>query len=290
MALPSQLLFLLLIYLYLYLASSSNNSSSTCSELDKKFYENWLNLPTLNATLGYTYKPRNASLSVVFMATPPSPNGWIAWGINPNGQGMVGAEVFAAFRENDIVEVKTFRLQGYYVIVPRNLSFDVWDVSSEGVGDVMKIYAKVKIPDNVEAVNHTWQIGSDVVNGIIGNHSLEDPNINSKGKLCLLGVDSCDPAAGKKITHATMSTLGWGVLQLIEIFLERCRNKLSSPSRRLVNLHNICQFITYITGIMGCGVGLILENESELIHSRIHSTVGIAIIWISTTKLVRHIV
>jgi hypothetical protein len=43
----------------------------------------------LNATLHFTYNRDNSTISTAFVASPPTPKGWIAWGINPKGTRMI---------------------------------------------------------------------------------------------------------------------------------------------------------------------------------------------------------
>lgn len=97
-------LLITLLLLVLNRTSSPPNSSGVgcspmiigypdCKELD------------LNATIPYTFN-RDNSLSVVFVASPPMPKGWVAWGIKPKGCTMIGSEVILGFRSDNRVTVK----------------------------------------------------------------------------------------------------------------------------------------------------------------------------------------
>jgi hypothetical protein len=45
----------------------------------------------LIATLHYSHNRENTTSSVVFVATPPTPKGWVTWGLDPIGSGMIGS-------------------------------------------------------------------------------------------------------------------------------------------------------------------------------------------------------
>lgn len=170
---------------------SATVSSLTCSTqklTGTKVYPNCIDLPVLNSFLHYTHDTSNSTLSVVFVATPPSPGGWISWGINPTATGMVGAQVIVAFKNNGVMAMKTLDLKSYKVFIPGKLSFDVWDMKAEEAGGLMKIFATVKVPVDVTAINHVWQVGPSVTAGMIAPHDFNPSNLNSKGRLSLNGA------------------------------------------------------------------------------------------------------
>lgn len=118
---------------------------------------------------------------------------------------MQGAQVLAAFKGGNggAVTVNTLDLQSYSAIVPGKLSFDVWDTRGEEVGGVIRIFAKVKVPEKVESVNHVWQVGPSVTAGRISRHEFQPANLNSKGILSFSGEQSnvapaVDPVTKKK--------------------------------------------------------------------------------------------
>jgi hypothetical protein len=49
---------------------------------------------------------------------------------------------------------KRFDLISHNVIVLQKLSFNIWDVRAEdGEGGFMKIYASMKVPENIPSIN-----------------------------------------------------------------------------------------------------------------------------------------
>jgi len=172
----------------MFLATVSSLTCSTQKLTGTKVYPNCIDLPVLNSFLHYTHDTSNSTLSVVFVATPPTSGGWISWGINPTATGMVGAQVIVAFKNNTVMVMKTLDLKSYKVFIPGKLSFDVWDMKAEEDGGLMKIFATVKVPVNVTAVNHVWQVGPSVKAGMIAQHEFNPSNLNSKGRLSLNGA------------------------------------------------------------------------------------------------------
>jgi hypothetical protein len=205
MASPSNSIPIFFFILSLFLTTVSSLTCSTqklTGTNGTKVYANCLDLPALNSYLHYTYDATNSSLSVVFIAAPPTLGGWISWGINPTATGMVGAQVIVAFKNNTVMAMKTLDLKTYKIIVPG--TFDVWDMKAEEESGLMKIFATVKVPVNVDAVNHVWQVGAAVMpGGSITPHDFKPPNLNSKGRLSLngsndSGVVPVDPITQKK--------------------------------------------------------------------------------------------
>jgi hypothetical protein len=66
----------------------SNDSSGVGCSPKIKGYPGCKELE-LNATLHYTYNRDNTTIFTASVASPPTPKGWIAWGINLKGFGMI---------------------------------------------------------------------------------------------------------------------------------------------------------------------------------------------------------
>lgn len=166
--------------------------SLTCksqSFANNRLYSNCLDLPTLSSYLHWTYDSSNSSLTLAFVAPPAKSNGWIAWGLNPTGTGMAGAQSLLAMRRSDgAVVVKTYNISSYSEVVETpKLSLEVWDQSAEYSGGDLRIFAKMKVPKKASSVNYIWQVGSSVTDGRPDKHEFQPPNLNSKGTLSLTG-------------------------------------------------------------------------------------------------------
>ncbi|EYU40647.1 hypothetical protein ABFS82_14G056800 [Erythranthe guttata] len=171
-------------------------SSQTCKS--QKFGENTtfsscMDLPTLNAFLHWTYinSSANATLSIAFIATPASPNGWIAWALNPIGTGMVGAQALLAFRDSteggsSSAVVKTYSISSRSSITESPISYEVLSKRAEFSGGTVTIFATLVLPPGTGAkLNQVWQVGASVRNGAPVAHAMSPENLSSKGTLLL---------------------------------------------------------------------------------------------------------
>jgi len=76
-----------------------------------------VDLPRLGASLHWTYDTAASSLSVAFLAAPPS-GGWVAWGLNPSADGMIGTQALIAVpKGGGAYEVQTYAISGLRVLV-----------------------------------------------------------------------------------------------------------------------------------------------------------------------------
>ncbi|KAF5796184.1 putative DOMON domain-containing protein [Helianthus annuus] len=218
--LASSVVFLLFTLTSLVLQSSSSPVYSSCSSNklpNKKVYTNCTDLPTLNSTLHWTYTLENSTLSIAFIAPPATPNGWIAWAINPTGTGMAGSQSLIAFKDsNDSMTVKTYNISSYASIVEGKIAFEVPESSAEFVNGVMMIFASVKLPENMTEVNQVWQVGGSVTDGRPAKHAFLPANLNAVGKLQLAekaataGVPAGAPAGGPAGSPAGSPASGSG--------------------------------------------------------------------------------
>ncbi|KAL8106559.1 cytochrome b561 and DOMON domain-containing protein At3g25290 [Apium graveolens] len=192
------LLFLLSLLITLSFTPTTHSQKCTSQTFtNNKLYKNCTDLPTLDSYLHYNYDADESTLSVVFIAPPAKPDGWIAWGINPNGTGMIGTQALIAYKKSDgKMTVKTYNLVSYRQIVQSKLSFDVSDMSAEYSDGVMRIFAKFELPENMTVINQVWQVGAVVNNEIPAKHAFDPVNLNAKAELKL------DKSAGKNSTGA----------------------------------------------------------------------------------------
>ncbi|CAI8612476.1 unnamed protein product [Vicia faba] len=282
---------ILFFLLSIFLTTVSSLTCSTQKLTGTITYPNCLDLPVLNAFLHYTHDPQNSTLSVAFIASPPTPAGWVSWGINPTGVGMAGAQVIVAFKNDTAMAMKTLNLKSYSEIIPGKLSFDVWDMKAEeDGGGFMKIFATVKVPVNVNAVNHVWQVGPSVFAGMVGPHEFSPPNLNSKGRLSLNGAAEVsdvplDSATKKKYIHGLLNTVSWGILFPLGVIMARYVKTFPSADPAWFYLHVSCQLCAYVLGVAGWATGMKLGSESEGITFSIHRNVGITLFCLATIQV-----
>lgn len=242
----SFLLLLLLLFLSVSMASSSLSSmifgtllflaflfscvhSLNCSTEKppaNKVFANCTDLPTLGAILRYTYNESNSSLSIAYAAAPSNPNGWVAWAINPTGEGMAGAQTLLAFKSKDSVVVKTYNISSYKSIVESKLSFDVWGQSAEESKGVITIFATVKVPTKVEKLNMVWQVGPSVTDGRPEKHEFKPANLGSKSTLSVesVKVENQTGTAKNDAVSVMRERFGLGFCVGLFMFLISCVN------------------------------------------------------------------
>ncbi|XP_022988993.1 auxin-induced in root cultures protein 12-like [Cucurbita maxima] len=166
----------------------SQAQSLTCSSqtFPKRSFAHCEDLPELGAFLHWTHDPKNSSLSIAFIATPPHEEGWVAWAVNPTHTGMIGAQALIASQSGGTPSVRTFNISSYSVVLPsHSLSFPVWDVAAECSDEQFTIFATVKVPEKAKSLNQVWQVGPGVNphSGIPKVHAFDSSNFNAENEL-----------------------------------------------------------------------------------------------------------
>ncbi|TVU04971.1 hypothetical protein EJB05_48116, partial [Eragrostis curvula] len=151
-------------------------------------------LPKLGASLHWTYDAPTSSLSVAFVAAPAGPGGWVAWGLNPTGEGMAGAQALVALKGSGAAApaVKTYNITGYVPLGAKStpIAFPATDLAADVAGSKIRMYGKLKLTAGMKAVNHVWQVGSSVTGGAPDKHAFAADNLAAKSKLVLAGKAS----------------------------------------------------------------------------------------------------
>ncbi|GAU37310.1 hypothetical protein TSUD_354670 [Trifolium subterraneum] len=179
----SSLLVFISIFIFITLITPTHSLNCTTQKLpSKQTYTNCTDLPHLGATIHFTYNTTNRSLSVAY-AAEPAHNGYVSWGINPTGGGMIGTQALIAYKLNGAVGVHLYNLTAYSGITAvKSLSIETWDLSAEESNGVITIFGAVKFPENADNVSQVWQVGP-VMNGKPGMHKLEAENKEAQGRL-----------------------------------------------------------------------------------------------------------
>ncbi|XP_031475462.1 cytochrome b561 and DOMON domain-containing protein At3g25290-like [Nymphaea colorata] len=274
---------------FLLFCKATPGSSQQC--LSQTFpkgrsFDHCEDLPQLGAFLHWSFRPSNSSLNLAFVAPPATPSGWVAWALNPVGQGMIGAQALLAFRGADGgMAVETFNLSGYNSVQPSPISMEVSGLEADVSGRLMMIFATVHVPSRKTSINHVWQVGGSMVGSKPGVHRLERPNLSSKGRLELQSakmifsagtagsldrensISATDAPIRMKHIHGVLSGISWGILLPIGAALAFV------PSQRPVNRAWSCAFLcsqsfAYSIGIVSLFVGIHLGSKSlEVEHS-----------------------
>lgn len=157
-----------------------------------KTYATCEDLPQLGAALHWTYDESKSSLSLAFVAAPAGPNGWVAWALNPTGEGMAGAQALVALKGSSAgaPAVKTYNITGYVPLggASTPIAYPATDLAADsGSGGKIRLYGKLQLRKGVKAVNQVWQVGTSVTGGAPDKHAFAAGNLAAKAKLVLSG-------------------------------------------------------------------------------------------------------
>jgi hypothetical protein len=156
-------------------------------------YETCEDLPKLGASLHWAYDASKHTLSVAFVAAPAAAGGWVAWGLNPTGEGMAGTQALVALKGSGSAapSVNTYNITGYVALGAASMpiAFPATDLAADaaGSGGKMRVYGKLQLRAGMRAVNQVWQVGSSVTGGAPDKHALDAANLAAKSKLVLAG-------------------------------------------------------------------------------------------------------
>lgn len=166
-------------------------------------------LPRLGASLHWSYDAASSSLSVAFLAAPPSSDGWVAWGLNPKGQGMDGTQALVAVPKGGGYEVRTYSISGTALGNPGPIAYQTSGLAAEagtGGDGRVRIFGTLKLQNGTGAeVNQVWQVGP-YANGNPQMHDMKGDNMNSKGTLNLLTGATAGASGGSILRKKNVSS------------------------------------------------------------------------------------
>ncbi|CAN6307674.1 unnamed protein product [Urochloa humidicola] len=246
-------------------------------------------MPTLGASLHWTYHPDNGTADIAFRATSGS-NGWVAWGINTASQGMAGSSVFIASQDSTgTASVLMTNLESTSPsLQPATLKFDVPGAPSvEYSGGAYTIFATIALPGNITQQNTVWQAGP-LSGGQITQHPTTPANLASAQRLDFLSgssTGSSNSRLHRKNIHGVLNTVAWGILIPTGAIIARYLRVFESADPAWFYLHIAFQCSGYILGVAGWGLGLKLGSESVGITYHPHRNIGIAIFCLATLQV-----
>jgi hypothetical protein len=152
--------------LFIIVPPSAAQSCASYTFSNNHAYASCASLGRLDATLHYNYTADTNTVPVAFRAPLDKKQaGWVAWGLNPNGTGMVGTQAVVAFQHSNGSLVAYPTLLDSYApsMAPaEQLVFPVSDVAAAEEHHVsgkkeMVVYATVALPGTGSKFNHVWQ-------------------------------------------------------------------------------------------------------------------------------------
>ncbi|XP_037457987.1 cytochrome b561 and DOMON domain-containing protein At4g12980-like [Triticum urartu] len=256
-----------------------------------RVYAACTDLPTLGASVHWTYDPAASSLSVAFVAAPPSSGGWVAWGLNPSGDGMSGTQALVASPTGSggAYGVQTFDIQGTSLGSPGPIAYKTSDLAAEvGADGRVQMFGKLALQNGTGEVNQVWQVGP-ASGGSIGIHAMAAANMGAKGKLNLVTGATTAVSGGsilrKKNTHGILNAVSWGILLPMGGIVARYLKTFKSADPAWFYLHVACQLIGYAVGVSGWATGIHLGNLSKGITYSLHRNIGIAVFALGTVQI-----
>ncbi|XP_057829851.2 uncharacterized protein LOC131040910 [Cryptomeria japonica] len=118
-------------------------------------------------TLSWTYNAEEGSILMAYKAKPITRRGWVAWGINPSSNGLVGTQALLALRQPNGTMFtgiyngasKAGTQQAAEFIRTDNIKVQFQSQTSVFHSGNIYIYATVLLPSNRTTVNQAWQLG-----------------------------------------------------------------------------------------------------------------------------------
>nr|CAB3453858.1 unnamed protein product [Digitaria exilis] len=259
-------------------------------------YASCTDLPRLGASVHWTYDAASGDLSVAFVAAPAAPGGWVAWAINPSGDGMAGAQALVAgpFSDAGGWELRTYNISGYALGEPGPIAFPASDLAAElGADGRARVYGRLKLGNSGVAgggvLNQVWQVGAAVTGGAPAPHAMGVDNLAAKDNLDLLrGTTSAagaDSVTQKRNIHGILNVVSWGVLLPMGAIFARYLKTFHSADPAWFYLHVTCQLIGYGVGVSGWATGINLGNESQGVTYTGHRNIGIAVFALGTLQI-----
>lgn len=254
-------------------------------------------LPRLGASVHWTYDRASGDLSVAFVAAPAAPGGWVAWALNPTGDGMPGAQALLALPSSSSGgwAVRTYNVSGYALGEPGPIAFPASDLAAElGADGRVRVFARLGLGSVYAAspapgvLNQVWQVGAAVSGG--GNpapHAMGADNLAARAKLDLLRntVAGADSAAEKRNIHGVLNAVSWGILLPMGAIFARYLKTFEAADPAWFYLHVACQLVGYGVGVSGWATGINLGRESKGVTYAGHRNIGIAVFALGTLQV-----
>ncbi|XP_031480831.1 cytochrome b561 and DOMON domain-containing protein At5g47530-like isoform X2 [Nymphaea colorata] len=192
---------LLLLHIVGSVIYASSARTCTSQNFTNKIFGTCIDLPVLNASLHWTYYASNGTVDVAYRATPASGGDWVAWAINPTGQGMVGSQAIVGYVFSDSVNVITTSVVSYTPSMRNgSLSFPVSKIAGEVSGGDIILFATLSLPSNTSTVHQVWQTGP-MSERTPSMHPTTGANLLSMGTLDLISGHSTSTSDGDTKTR-----------------------------------------------------------------------------------------
>ncbi|XP_073312896.1 cytochrome b561 and DOMON domain-containing protein At5g47530-like [Primulina huaijiensis] len=284
-----------LIVCVLFSLCVSSSSAQSCAEYSfssNQIFRSCNDLPYLNSFLHWDFDQSTKTAKIAYRHTGVSPSRWVAWAINPSGQGMVGAQALVAFQNSDgTMRAYTAPVTSYQTgLQPGDLSFQVSDLTANYANNEIIIFATLNLGNLSSTVNQVWQEGP--VSGASPSvHSTSGPNVQSMGTLNLLSGESgtsggaMNSKTKKRNIHGVLNAVSWGIMLPVGAVIARYLKVFPTADPAWFYLHATCQTSAYIIGVAGWATGLRLGSQSPGVQYSSHRIIGIVLFCLGTLQV-----
>lgn len=249
-----------------------------------KHFRSCVDLPVLDSFLHFSYVRETGVLEVAYRHTDIESSSWIAWGINPTGKGMSGAQTLLAYRNSTsgFMRAYTSSIKGYSTTLQEGpLSFRVTQLSAEYLNGEMTIFATIVLPSNTTIVNHLWQDGPLMEGGGLGMHAMSGDHLKSMATLDLLSgqVTATEVSNGNmllvKRIHGLVNAVCWGIFMPIGAMAARYMRTYKGLDPMWFYVHIFFQTTGYFVGLLGgLGTAIYMARHTGM-RSTPHTVIGI---------------
>lgn len=285
---------LLCVLMVMASAPASAGAQSTCTKSfssSNRLFSSCQSLKQLSANFAWSYNPEKGNMKMAFTAKPAASGGWVSWGINPAGTGMVGTRSLIAFKHsNGSMVVTTYNITTKAgPPKPSAIDYKVEDMVAESTSGQITIYATWTLMNNKTSISHVWQTGPGVTGLIPKTHAFNADNLGSSGTIDVSSgvttASSGSPHTVLKNRHGLLNVVGWSIMLPIGVIFARYMRSVESADPLWFYLHVFCQTSGFGLGVAGWVTGLKLGSYSKGIVYHQHRNIGIAIFAICTVQM-----
>ncbi|ESQ32389.1 hypothetical protein EUTSA_v10005638mg [Eutrema salsugineum] len=294
MSLSSRTVFAVLCFLFLLApcftrATTTDVVQSRCDSHNfnnGKHFRSCIDLPVLDSFLHFSYVRETGVLEVAYRHTNIESSSWIAWGINPTGKGMLGAQTLLAYRNSTSGSMRAYTssIKSYSTMLQEGpLSFRVTQLSAEYLNGEMTIFATIVLPSNTTVVNHLWQDGPLKEGNRLGMHAMGGDHLKSMATLDLLSgqVTATKPANGNmlrvKQIHGVVNAVSWGIFMPIGAMAARYMRTYQGLDPMWFYVHIFFQTTGYLAGLLGgLGTAIYMAKHTGM-RATPHTVIGLVL-------------
>lgn len=295
MPIPHHLIFLSLLLLLLLSSCPEPAFSAHCTTTTStKSFHKCTSLPTQQASLAWTFHPRNATLDLAFFGSFISPSGWVGWGINPTSAEMTGTRALIAFPDPNSGQIvllpfvldPTVKLQKAPLL--SQPIDDIHLLSSSATlyggklatvhnGAQIQIYVTLKLTPNKTRIHFVWNRGLYVQGYSPTIHPTTENDLSSIATIDVLSGSAASQHGNigtLKTAHGIINAIAWGILLPGGAVIARYLRHVQALGPSWFYAHAGIQLSAFFLGTVGFGIGIRLGELSPGVVYGLHRKLG----------------